>query len=205
MFAPTGIPGTVGGPPPVDRPTPRPYTSRPPERAVSSAVEHCFHTAGVSGSIPLPPTIRGSGLCLIGRSSGPQHAAGWRQARQRRHRAGVAQLVEQRIRNAWVGSSSLFTGTNSQSGDAAAVIEVRAGLRGAGTTVGCAMTRCVAKRGRGRRADDRPKARGRCVPQSPSRWRRSRRPRATPAGYPGSSGLPPLWAAVRVAPRHPLR
>jgi hypothetical protein len=26
--------------------------------------------------------------------------------------AGVAQLVEQRIRNAWVGSSNLFTGTN---------------------------------------------------------------------------------------------
>ena len=28
----------------------------PFEWAVSSAVEHCFHTAGVSGSIPLPPT-----------------------------------------------------------------------------------------------------------------------------------------------------
>src|SRR5690606_37680736 len=27
-------------------------------RAVSSAVEHCFHTAGVSGSIPLPPTTK---------------------------------------------------------------------------------------------------------------------------------------------------
>ena len=27
-------------------------------------------------------------------------------------KAGVAQLVEQRIRNAWVGSSNLFTGTN---------------------------------------------------------------------------------------------
>ena len=27
------------------------------DRAVSSAGEHCFHTAGVSGSIPLPPTI----------------------------------------------------------------------------------------------------------------------------------------------------
>src|ERR1700688_1436960 len=25
--------------------------------AVSSAVEHCFHTAGVTGSIPVPPTI----------------------------------------------------------------------------------------------------------------------------------------------------
>ena len=25
-------------------------------RAVSSAVEHCFHTAGVTGSIPVPPT-----------------------------------------------------------------------------------------------------------------------------------------------------
>ena len=24
--------------------------------AVSSAVEHCFHTAGVTGSIPVPPT-----------------------------------------------------------------------------------------------------------------------------------------------------
>ena len=28
-------------------------------RAVSSAVEHCLHTAGVSGSIPLPPTTPG--------------------------------------------------------------------------------------------------------------------------------------------------
>jgi hypothetical protein len=27
-----------------------------PDRAVSSAVEHCFHTAGVTGSIPVPPT-----------------------------------------------------------------------------------------------------------------------------------------------------
>jgi hypothetical protein len=26
------------------------------KRAVSSAVEHCFHTAGVTGSIPVPPT-----------------------------------------------------------------------------------------------------------------------------------------------------
>ena len=26
-------------------------------RAVSSAVEHCLHTAGVTGSIPVPPTI----------------------------------------------------------------------------------------------------------------------------------------------------
>jgi hypothetical protein len=26
------------------------------QRAVSSAVEHCFHTAGVTGSIPVPPT-----------------------------------------------------------------------------------------------------------------------------------------------------
>src|ERR1700683_589260 len=25
-------------------------------RAVSSAVEHCFHTAGATGSIPVPPT-----------------------------------------------------------------------------------------------------------------------------------------------------
>src|SRR5580658_7668646 len=28
----------------------------PLKRAVSSAVEHCFHTAGVTGSIPVPPT-----------------------------------------------------------------------------------------------------------------------------------------------------
>ena len=28
----------------------------PSQRAVSSAVEHCFHTAGVTGSIPVPPT-----------------------------------------------------------------------------------------------------------------------------------------------------
>jgi hypothetical protein len=26
--------------------------------AVSSAVEHCFHTAGATGSIPVPPTIQ---------------------------------------------------------------------------------------------------------------------------------------------------
>jgi hypothetical protein len=26
--------------------------------AVSSAVEHCFHTAGVTGSIPVPPTTK---------------------------------------------------------------------------------------------------------------------------------------------------
>ena len=38
------------------RPTPHlEFAAR--DRAVSSAGEHCFHTAGVSGSIPLPPTI----------------------------------------------------------------------------------------------------------------------------------------------------
>src|SRR6202035_1585110 len=30
--------------------------------AVSSAVEHCFHTAGVTGSIPVPPTTIINGL-----------------------------------------------------------------------------------------------------------------------------------------------
>ena len=30
----------------------------PRHRAISSAVEHCLHTAGVSGSIPLSPTIK---------------------------------------------------------------------------------------------------------------------------------------------------
>ena len=35
---------------------PGPLHYAPFDRAVSSAVEHCFHTAGVSGSIPLPPT-----------------------------------------------------------------------------------------------------------------------------------------------------
>jgi hypothetical protein len=35
-------------------------------RAVSSAVEHCFHTAGVTGSIPVPPTTqRRSVLSLL--------------------------------------------------------------------------------------------------------------------------------------------
>ena len=32
--------------------------------AVSSAVEHCFHTAGATGSIPVPPTIK-TGLSAI--------------------------------------------------------------------------------------------------------------------------------------------
>src|SRR3569833_3438466 len=35
-----------------------PYNLRP--RAVSSAVEHCFHTAGVAGSVPAPPTNKRS-------------------------------------------------------------------------------------------------------------------------------------------------
>jgi hypothetical protein len=30
--------------------------------AVSSAVEHCFHTAGVTGSIPVPPTKNRNGF-----------------------------------------------------------------------------------------------------------------------------------------------
>jgi hypothetical protein len=33
--------------------------------AVSSAVEHCFHTAGVTGSIPVPPTIKINKLAKI--------------------------------------------------------------------------------------------------------------------------------------------
>jgi hypothetical protein len=37
--------------------------------AVSSAVEHCFHTAGVTGSIPVPPTIKNSHLASFLRIS----------------------------------------------------------------------------------------------------------------------------------------
>jgi uncharacterized LabA/DUF88 family protein len=33
--------------------------------AVSSAVEHCFHTAGVTGSIPVPPTIDFEGIFTV--------------------------------------------------------------------------------------------------------------------------------------------
>ena len=42
------------------------------QRAVSSAVEHCFHTAGVTGSIPVPPTIeikKLQGRCAISAST----------------------------------------------------------------------------------------------------------------------------------------
>ena len=66
-----------------DRPALAPYTTRPFEsrdgprtdiRAVSSAVEHCFHTAGVTGSIPVPPTnpsadVSDSGGLHAGRSA----------------------------------------------------------------------------------------------------------------------------------------
>ena len=38
-------------------PAPKSRPAFQPRRAVSSAVEHCFHTAGVTGSIPVPPTI----------------------------------------------------------------------------------------------------------------------------------------------------
>ena len=34
-------------------------------RAVSSAVEHCLHTAGATGSIPVSPTMRIKGLRAI--------------------------------------------------------------------------------------------------------------------------------------------
>jgi hypothetical protein len=36
-------------------------------RVVSSAVEHCLHTAGVTGSNPVPPTIKQQLRCLIPR------------------------------------------------------------------------------------------------------------------------------------------
>ena len=38
-------------------------TFRPFPGTVSSAVEHCFHTAGVTGSIPVPSTIKLNYLC----------------------------------------------------------------------------------------------------------------------------------------------
>jgi diketogulonate reductase-like aldo/keto reductase len=44
-----------------------------PRRAVSSAVEHCFHTAGVTGSSPVPPTNRIKNLAANG--LGPHRAA----------------------------------------------------------------------------------------------------------------------------------
>ena len=37
--------------------SPTPYNHQPDLRAVSSAVEHCLHTARVAGSNPAPPTI----------------------------------------------------------------------------------------------------------------------------------------------------
>jgi hypothetical protein len=33
--------------------------------AVSSAVEHCFHTAGATGSIPVPPTMKSTGYAPL--------------------------------------------------------------------------------------------------------------------------------------------
>ena len=36
----------------------------PPKRAASSAVEHCLHTAGVTGSNPVPPTRIIKGLAI---------------------------------------------------------------------------------------------------------------------------------------------
>ena len=40
----------------------------PERRAVSSAVEHCFHTAGVTGSNPVPPTIKSRTYAPFGTS-----------------------------------------------------------------------------------------------------------------------------------------
>src|SRR3981081_3017569 len=42
----------------------------PKKWAVSSAVEHCFHTAGATGSIPVPPTKNQALTKLILRSYG---------------------------------------------------------------------------------------------------------------------------------------
>jgi hypothetical protein len=42
---------------PLASPPRPPYNGRPRHRAVSSAVEHCLHTARVAGSNPAPPTI----------------------------------------------------------------------------------------------------------------------------------------------------
>jgi hypothetical protein len=47
----------------IDSCEPRPvHWARAVGWAVSSAVEHCFHTAGATGSIPVPPTIKASFL-----------------------------------------------------------------------------------------------------------------------------------------------
>src|SRR5581483_2999489 len=44
----------------------RPIDLRPSRAwAVSSAIEHCFHTAGATGSIPVPPTIQNKDLSRI--------------------------------------------------------------------------------------------------------------------------------------------
>ena len=50
----------AGDAPGGDLPTPSVVDRLPLPRiwAVSSAVEHCFHTAGATGSIPVPPTIQ---------------------------------------------------------------------------------------------------------------------------------------------------
>ena len=48
-------------------------------RAVSSAVEHCLHTAGVTGSIPVSPTITSFVRVLLARGHDLQ---GWRRTRR---------------------------------------------------------------------------------------------------------------------------
>ncbi len=54
------LPGDGGAPAKLTLQSPE-STIRALFRAVSSAVEHCLHTAGVTGSIPVPPTIPASG------------------------------------------------------------------------------------------------------------------------------------------------
>ena len=60
------------------------------------------------------PLSRPSRTLACPHSTGLPNSPGFGLESQAQHQAGVAQLVEQRIRNAKVGSSTLFTGTKFQ-------------------------------------------------------------------------------------------
>lgn|GEM_PF-5243938 len=96
---------------------PSPETNGPRCPSHRAAIEHVQRDQAppVVRKRPFTPPLSRSSRTLAGlHSTDLPNSPGFGLESQAQHQAGVAQLVEQRIRNAKVGSSTLFTGTKFQ-------------------------------------------------------------------------------------------
>ena len=146
-----------------------------------------------------PPLSRPSRTLAGPHSTDLPNSPGFGLESQAQHQAGVAQLVEQRIRNAKVGSSTLFTGTKFQKATLA-VAFCFSGAVSALLASCCQSRKRALLRVRGRDAAC-PSCLVHAAAEHDATLSNTRRSSTTPA--PSSSALNPSHDLRWVGARHP--